>query len=66
MVRPDAAMTSGVAWCARPVLVLPATTGRVGENDHRGTESDGRHADATRAAMPTVGGGSATTGAAGF
>ncbi len=65
MVRPDAVMTSGMAWCDRPLLVLPTPPGASRRMRTAAPNPTGDTPTPHRAAMPTVGGGSATTGAAG-
>ena len=65
MVRPHAVMTSGVAWDTRSVLVLPGPPSATSELTTAALHPTGASTPhgATR---PTVGGGSATTGATGF
>jgi hypothetical protein len=58
-------MTTGMAWYAGPVLVLPAPPGASGRMITAAPNPTGERPTPHGAATPTVGGGSATTGAAG-
>ena len=66
MVRPHAVMTSGVAWDARSVLVLPGSPSATSKAASATPSPTGDPSTPHGATRPTVGGGSATTGATGF